>query len=155
MYNYIVESIYIFFLGPKTKRDRRATEIRDIENNPENQFAEARWAQVTKSRREARFSDGPVFKKITQPKQTFFQKHYQKLVGFTLVGSAFFYTVVPIYGLFIQPFLPTQLPWSDKKEKLGTKDPQEVLRNCISEEYFMEHGVPWKKRYDKEDPRTH
>ena len=72
-----------------------------------------------------------------------------------MVGSVFFYTVVPIYGLFIQPFLPTQLPWSDKKEKLGTKDPQEVLRNCICEEYFMEHGVPWKKRYDKEDARTH
>jgi hypothetical protein len=155
LYNYIVESIYIFFLGPKTKRDRRATEIRDIENNPENQFAEARWAQVTKSRKEARFSDGPVFKKITQPKQTFFQKHYQKVTGFLLVGSAFFYTAVPLYGLFIQPLLPTQLPWSEKKEKLGTSDPQVVLRNCIQEEYFMEHGVPWKAHYDKEDPRTH
>lgn len=141
--------------GPKTKRDWRAAEIRDIENNPENQFANARWAQVIKSKKEARFSDGPVFKKITTPKQTFYQKHYQKVGTFFLVGTAFYFTAAPIYGLFIAPFLPTQLPWSDKKEKLGTQDPEKVLKDCISEEYFMEHGVPWKKRYDKEDAWTH
>jgi len=141
--------------GPKTKRDWRAAEVRDIENNPENQNAEKRWAQITKSRKESRFSDGPVFKKIIQPKQTFYQKHYQKVVGFFMVGSVFYYTALPIFGLFIAPILPTQLPWSEKKEKLGAKDPQEVLRNCIQEEYFMEHGVPWRPRYDKEDPRTH
>jgi len=64
--------------GPKTKRDRRATEIRDIENNPENQFAEARWAQVTKSRREARFSDGPVFKKNHSTQTDFLPKALSK-----------------------------------------------------------------------------
>jgi len=139
--------------GPTIVRDKRSAEIRDFENNPENQLARHRWAQVQKSKRESRFTDGPVFKKINTPKLTFFQRHQDKIVGFCLVGCAYFFAIRPIYGLFFEPMthgLKAKIV-GEEAPKLGTKDPEQVLREAIYDDYQTKNGIPMTKHFDKEN----
>jgi len=136
--------------GPRVQRDRRSPYVKELEEEPETANARRRWQHVVKSQRESRFSDGPVFKKINQPKQTFYQKHFQKITGFFMIGGAFFFFAMPIYGLFVQPLFRSTSVTS--QEKLGKENPNDVLERVIAAEYFKEHGMPFLSVYDKEDP---
>jgi len=139
--------------GQNIRKDARSPYVKELEEgDPETVLARKRWQRVAKAQRESRFSDGPVFKKLNQPKKTFFQRHSQKFMGFTLIGTAFFFFAYPMYGLFIEPLLPKKTYFT--KEKLGNEDPQAVLDRVICQEYYQKNDVSlFKGQYDAENPK--
>ena len=145
----VIFFIFVLFKGPKVHRDNRSKEILDVENHPEKHRNDLLLQEILQNRKETRFQDGPVFRKINQKKQGFFQRNFNHFYSFLGVGCVFFFVGVPIWGFLIQPMI-TSTKKAKQPEKLTKKDPEQVLEDIINEEYLREHGLPWTQHTDKE-----
>ena len=152
---YVTSKFYVYLLGQRVQRDKRSPYVKELEEgDTETVLANKRWQKEIKHHRELkRFSDGPVFKQLNQPKRSFFHRHANRFLGFFGCGCVFFYFIYPMYGLFVQPFMQPSL---GSQNNLGNEDPADVLEKVICNEYLREHGMPYFSRpEDKKNEMEH